>query len=667
MQRSILSNIDNSCQSLLSLFDLNCLSFSLCSTGCVCIGDYTLCRLRQAAEQSRAPPGSNDKDTAQHPGLHGMQGKQRLAPGRNAAGSLKQPNQERALGSPKAATDKQPRLLASNASSLSSSRPASKRAVNNIAAAEAAVSAAAAVLKAAQEPQRQQHLPQAVHTPGASQLEQQLQQGQKVIKVTPKSGLGDPPESSCTSASVLAQDGCCEYQPKPLQQANLAVATPLLAPLQVQGRKAAGQQQQPQHQACVGSRPTDAAQDAVGDLHSLSTAVLPSWTSTQSPGSNSSATHSHQQQQEVYKQLLQYSGAAASSLQQSPAIAAAAHAVDKRLRIQQRSRQGPPAYQRRPLPRPNSPPPVELTGEASRSLSSGIQYDSMLKAPDLHPAGAAMVYQFQLQSELVPCVLAAGALILSSCPDAVTPSEVCSADLSSANISSIQTPAAAFNDMSAADRRADAADQHLTQPTLDNPGAGMATGLALPNFTELGVLDLSDNRLSCIAGLAWLPALWQLAVSANRLRTLQSLSQVLGYHTPEPPAEATAEDQVSIDQACSGSKRVSIVQVSRCSSLAARHESSINDAAAPTEPSQQARPDSDSCPDLQQGYNRCLYVRSLVATAADAIHTAGATVQPAAVVCFGGFSQLQVLDVSYNMLPADELLGRGSPLAELPR
>jgi hypothetical protein len=48
----------------------------------------------------------------------------------------------------------------------------------------------------------------------------------------------------------------------------------------------------------------------------------------------------------------------------SAAAQLAARGILKRLRAQLRSRHGPPAFQRGPLPRPASPPPVVLTGVA---------------------------------------------------------------------------------------------------------------------------------------------------------------------------------------------------------------------------------------------------------------------------------------------------------------
>lgn len=69
-------------------------------------------------------------------------------------------------------------------------------------------------------------------------------------------------------------------------------------------------------------------------------------------------------QPHLYTQLLQYSYAVASNIQQTPAAAVAAQALIKRLRLQQRSRQGPQPFQRGLAPRPTSPPPIELSGES---------------------------------------------------------------------------------------------------------------------------------------------------------------------------------------------------------------------------------------------------------------------------------------------------------------
>jgi hypothetical protein len=137
----------------------------------------------------------------------------------------------------------------------------------------------------------------------------------------------------------------------------------------------------------------------------------------------------------------------------------------------------------------------------------------------------------------------------------------------------------------------------------------------LQEFVQLCALDLSDNRLSCIAGLAWLPALQQLVLSANRLRSLQGLAQVL---------HSSSSSSSSIDAAAAGVANV----VQQQDTEGQRQEEPIAD--AETVPEQ--------CAVVAQ---RCR--------------------------CPAGFSCLRLLDVSFNLIPAEQLLGISSPLAQLPR
>jgi Leucine-rich repeat (LRR) protein len=145
----------------------------------------------------------------------------------------------------------------------------------------------------------------------------------------------------------------------------------------------------------------------------------------------------------------------------------------------------------------------------------------------------------------------------------------------------------------------------------------------LQEFSQLCALDLSDNRLSCIAGLAWLPALQQLILSANRLRSLQGLAHVLGSISSSSSMDAAAEDVANVAaDAAHG--------VQPQDTEGQRQEEPDVDAAAAVEP--------EPCSVVAQRY--C----------------------PA-----GGFSCLRLLDVSFNLIPAEQLLGINSPLAQLPR
>jgi Leucine-rich repeat (LRR) protein len=143
----------------------------------------------------------------------------------------------------------------------------------------------------------------------------------------------------------------------------------------------------------------------------------------------------------------------------------------------------------------------------------------------------------------------------------------------------------------------------------------------LQEFSQLCALDLSDNRLSCIAGLAWLPALQQLILSANRLRDLQGLTQVLSSSSSSSSDAAAEGVANAAADAASGEKQQQQWQ--------------------DTEGQGSEEPDAAVVPE------QCTVVRQS---------------------CWpSGFSCLRLLDVSFNLIPAEQLLGLSSPLAHLPR
>ncbi|KAF8072588.1 hypothetical protein HT031_000248 [Scenedesmus sp. PABB004] len=218
--------------------------------------------------------------------------------------------------------------------------------------------------------------------------------------------------------------------------------------------------------------------------------------------------------------------------QQSAAAVLAAQGMQRRLRLQQRSLHGPPAFTRAaPPPRPASPPPLVLDGD----------------------------------------------LLLRSCA-AATPDAVTAVDLSSRGITSCSCAASPA-------------------------AAGSSDAPQLAQFCSLTHVDVSDNRLACVAALAWLPALEQLAASANQLSSLQGLARVLAVKEDEEEDEE--EEGPELAQQQQGLERQ-------------------GPGAAPPPP-----PPPPRCP--------------------------------------GGFACLSVLDVSFNAVPALQLLGPGSPLAGLPR
>lgn len=67
--------------------------------------------------------------------------------------------------------------------------------------------------------------------------------------------------------------------------------------------------------------------------------------------------------------------------------------------------------------------------------------------------------------------------------------------------------------------------EHVMTVDLTSQGISSINSTQFDTFVNLKVLNLSDNRLSVLAGLCQLPALQQLAVSANRLRGIASLMQ----------------------------------------------------------------------------------------------------------------------------------------------
>lgn len=247
---------------------------------------------------------------------------------------------------------------------------------------------------------------------------------------------------------------------------------------------------------------------------------------------------------------------------------------------------------------------------------------------------------------------------MSSCPDALVPSDITSADLSSADITSIHTP-----------DPTDLSQSSAVQALQDSP--------AWTDFTRLRVLDLSDNRLSSIAGLAWMPALVQLAVSANRLRSLQSLSAAMGHsHLSDAAAAGNADGPRSCTVSCeSHGSSASVSGPDGQYSNGQLHNSSDADVAWEVDGTpelQTVQHTAQLALDSPQGSSGQFMAGSslvhLEAAAADPLpQGSGVAQQPATAVCSDGFNQLELLDVSYNMVSADELLGLAAPVARLPR
>jgi Leucine-rich repeat (LRR) protein len=252
--------------------------------------------------------------------------------------------------------------------------------------------------------------------------------------------------------------------------------------------------------------------------------------------------------------------------------------------------------------------------------------------------------------------------------------------------------------------------------------------LSLQSFSSLVSLDLSDNRLECFAGLAVLPSLQQLNLAANRLRSLQGLQPAPAAATEVSTLIKEGRQRAVSSGGIRGSDGGGRGEGGDGSGVACRqqdHEGSssglgegggdgavdtaadaaiqpadscgtgsINEAqpaGLPCEPSQQqqqqqqeetvqhadeqvaeAHSDMHQQQQPQQPQDQDSGVDSLQEHLGQN-HDAGSTVGPGssplqcALPALMGFALLEVLDVSYNMLSGEALLGLASPLGLLPR
>jgi Leucine-rich repeat (LRR) protein len=304
----------------------------------------------------------------------------------------------------------------------------------------------------------------------------------------------------------------------------------------------------------------------------------------------------------------------------------------------------------------------------------------------------------------------AGAMLADAClsdaapGSAASPADAAVADLSSRNISCI--------DLVWGTDSSSCADRLLAEPQVNLLGSQQ---LSLQSFAQLASLDLSDNRLECFAGLAVLPSLQQLNMSANRLKNLQRLlpstvstvwqcssarSSSSSSHMRAADAELVAccssDEQVQQEGARTSrdlgletyaeqsgdptSDRHSADGVQEAAAAAPASDDQEHSVAEQPEAKgdlqqqeqavlQQAGQDMQG-PGLlqdrqqQQGYGQqdsqeqpCLLPDN------DPADTA--VVEPPSRLF--GFENLQLLDVSYNMLSGEQLLGAASPLGQLPR
>lgn len=254
-------------------------------------------------------------------------------------------------------------------------------------------------------------------------------------------------------------------------------------------------------------------------------------------------------------------------------------------------------------------------------------------------------------------------------PDIPNPSDIVVADLSSCSISSI----AATN-----------SNRHLCSNQQ----------LSLCSFTNLTALDLSDNRLACFAGLTVLPSLQQLHVSANRLRSLQGMlqpSEVAQHTQPSSAGEAGVSDgsrhssvstvpdghEVQQDGSQAGDQGGGDEGVGQehadAATAASQGDSCTQEASMGlveqhTEQQQQQQHDGEL---LAPGNQQCQEQEQAAAehscseTALSTAQLSCSTSSPSLMLC--GFDCLEVLDVSYNLLSGEQLLGQGCPLGLLPR
>lgn len=371
----------------------------------------------------------------------------------------------------------------------------------------------------------------------------------------------------------------------------------------------------------------------------------------------------------------------------SAAAQLAAYGLSKRIRAQLRSAHGPPAFQRSALPpRPASPPPVVLDGVQCLAARMATQAAIAAQAGgDFCVVYCKVVYAQQLGQRVsvatagqclftaVFLLCPAGDMLMAYNLDAASPADVAMADLSSCNISCI--PAGGLQPGS----------QHTDQQ------------LSLQSFCNLVALHLSDNRLACFAGLAVLPSLQQLNLSANRLRGLQSLQQPMAAAQPSSSGhveggtcvgssgargsinlECQLKQEAGRDDCgaahtltaadsthrCTQDIEAGVVdeeqQQERTEEAPVSHElgQPADEVQEVQEDGQHAGNSLEAEPDTQHAFSQ-------QAGHCSSSYAGSELQQPCLQLC--GFSCLQVLDLSYNMLAGEQLLGQASPLGLLPR
>lgn len=267
------------------------------------------------------------------------------------------------------------------------------------------------------------------------------------------------------------------------------------------------------------------------------------------------------------------------------------------------------------------------------------------------------------------CPAAAAAMICAHGLDAGTPAaaDIAMADLSSCSISTIAVP----DGMTEGDCPAatDAANSAAPQGVQDQQ-------LSLLSFPNLVSLDLSDNRLECFAGLAVLSSLQQLNLSANRLRNLQGLQQLLDTGADSCRQSSSSSSCLHAVQS-QGTEGLQQQEASVCNEQASYQlsahssQNALQPEGQPLHCLEQGQQDEGQgqqgqqleSQNSQQGQSSAGQSCCFVHPTADLCGGYG-RVPTAALYCF---TSLQVLDVSYNLLSGEQLLGHKSPLGMLPR
>jgi len=203
--------------------------------------------------------------------------------------------------------------------------------------------------------------------------------------------------------------------------------------------------------------------------------------------------------------------------------------------------------------------------------------------------------------------------------------------------------------------------------------------LSLLSFPNLVSLDLSDNRLECFAGLAVLPSLQQLNLSANRLRNLQGLQQLLhtGADSCRQSSSSSSSSSCLHTGQSQGTEGLQQQEGSVCSDQASYQlsahssQNALQPEGQPSDGLEQGQQDDGQGQQGQQMDPQTTQQGQSSAGHSCCFHNPAADlcggcerVPTAALYCF---RSLEVLDVSYNLLSGEQVLGHRSPLGMLPR